>query len=377
MNPNFYMLNLKKVLFIAEALHQKGYENLKIIPSLSPSGVYWRCSFVTSNANKELEIIASNWIQNLYNISESEINLNIKELTDQFIEEHRDFLEKCIGKNEEYINWFKNALEILDVEELPYAFSDYFGPTTYWVTSLGKKIYLNASEAILFPSDSNDQLDYLEIEGVIKSFYRENGYGNDFKNDLLYLQTSFDEIKKLWLENLNNIEYINYIMIAEAPLWGNQKKYIYNPSTNLSQFFYKSDLEEVLRISINDKAEFIKICNSIGLLIIDISPFALNETDTRLNYRNLGKSKYKKIVEATLPYYFNKKIEIIKPKLSADTEVFFRYKRVKQNFENIIGKTFLENKIINSLDQIGDISQTGGGINKSKLKEIISKKYYG
>lgn len=377
MSSNLYMLNLKKVLFIAEALHQKGYENLKIIPSLSPSGLYWRCSFVSANKNIELDVIASSWLESFGNISENEIQLNIKELTERFIEEHKEFLVKCIGKNEEYINWFKNVLETLDIEELPYAFSDYFGPTTYWQTSIGKKIYLNTNEANLFPSDSKDDLDYREIEGIIKSFYQDNGYGKDFKYDLLYLQTSFDEIKNIWLKNLNNIEKINYIMVAEAPLWGSEKKYIYNPSTNFSQFFYKSDLEEILRISINDKAEFIKICNSIGLLIIDISPFALNEKDTRLNYRSLGKSKYKKIVEATLEFYFIKKIEIIKPKLSADTKVFFRYKRVKQNFENIIGKTFIENKIINSIEQIGDISQVGGGINKSKLKEIISIKYYG
>lgn len=377
MNSNFYMLNLKKVLFIAEALHQKGYENLKIIPSLSPSGLYWRCSFVPSNKNREVDVIASSWLQNFGDISEKEIQLNIKELTDRFILEHKNFLVKCIGKNEEYINWFKNALDILDIEELPYAFSDYFGPTTYWQTSLGKKIYLNTNEAILFQSDSKDGLDYREIEEIIKSSYQDYGFGKDFKHDILYLQTSFDEIKNLWLKNLNNIEIINYIMIAEAPLWGNEKKYIYNSATNFSQFFYKSDLEEVLRISINDKAEFIKICNSIGLLIIDISPFPLNEKDTRLNYRSLGKSKYKKIIESTLQYYFNKKIEIIKPKLSADAKVFFRYKRVKQNFENKIGKTLLENKIINSLEQIGDISQIGGGINKPKLKEIISRKYYG
>ena len=290
------MLNLKKVLFIAEALHQKGYENLKVIPSLSPSGVYWRCSFVPANKNQEFDVIVSNWLSNFADISENEIPLTIKELTYRFIEEHKEFLVKCIGKNEEYINWFKNVMEILDLEELPYAFSDYFGPTTYWQTSLGKRIYLSASEAILSPSDSKDDLDYREIEEVIKSFYLDNGYGKDLKHDLLYLQTSFDEIKNIWLENLNNIEKINYIMIAEAPLWGNEKKYIYNPNTNLSQFFYKSDLEEVLRVAINDKVEFIKVCNLIGLLIIDISPFALNEKDTKLNYRSLGKRKYKKIV---------------------------------------------------------------------------------
>ena len=53
-----------------------------------------------------------------------------------------------------------------------------------------------------------------------------------------------------------------------------------------------------------------------------------------------------------------------------------RYKRVKDSFETIIGKTLIANNVINSLEEIGDISQVGGGINKIKLKEIISNHYY-
>ena len=368
---------MQKILFIAEALHTKGYQNLKVIPSLAPSGVYWRCSFVISELDENYEIIASSWLQKYFDVSIEKIKLNVKELTDKFIEDHKDFLEKCVGRNEEYAFWFQNVLELLDKEELPYAFADYFGPTTYWKTSLGKKLYLNSDEALKYSNTSDNFLDYREIEEVIKSFYHNNGYGKDFKNDLLYLQTSFDEIMYLWLQNLDKIKKVNYIMIAEAPLWGSKKKYIYNPTTSLSQFFYKSDLEEVLRISIDDKREFLKICNSIGLLILDISPFALNEKDTKLNYRKLGNKNYIKIVEATLPFYFDKKIQLINSKLSDNVKVFFRYKRVKQNFEKIIGKTLLKNNIINSFDEIGDISQLGGGINKRKLKEIITEEYFG
>lgn len=367
---------MQKILFIAKNLHAKGYQNLKVIPSLSSSGVYWRCSFTSSEKNQDFDIIVSNWLQNKFDVSIEKIQLDLSELTEVFIKENKEFLTTCLGKNEEYVQWFKNMLEILQDEELPYAFADYFGPTIYWKTSLGKKLYLSQQEAVRYSSNSNENFENYEIEKIIKSFYQDNGYDEYFKNDLIYLQTSFDEIKNIWLENLEKIEKINYIMIAEAPLWGKNKKYIYNPKTNLSQFFYKSDLEEVLRISIKDKEDFIKTCNSIGLLIIDISPYVLNEKDTKLNYRTLGKKNYKKIVESTLPFYFNKKIQLIKSKLSDDTEVFFRYKRVKQNFEDLIGKTLLENKIIDSLEKIGDISQTGGGINKSKLKEIISKKYY-
>lgn len=373
MSTNFYMLNMQKLLLIAKSLHAKGYENLKIIPSLSSSGLYWRCSYVNAEASRDSEIVVSNWLHNYYNITAEEINISVQELTDMFIKGHEEFLMKCIGKNEDYKTWFQNILDILEKEELPYAFSDFFGPTNYWLTSFGKKIYLNQNEAIKFLSDSNNRFDYREIEDVIKLFYQNNGCRNDFKKDLIYIQTSFDEIANLWLENLDKIEKVNYIMIAEAPLWGCKKNYIYNPNTRFSQFLFKSDLEEILKIEIVDKKTFIKICNAIGLLIIDISPYAFNANDTRFNYRTLGKSNYKKLVEASLPFYFDKKIKMIRSKLSADVKVFFRYKRVKQNFENIIRKSLLENNIIKFLEEIEHISQTGGGINKSKLKEIINK----
>lgn len=136
MESNFYMLNMQKVLYIAGNLHKKGYENLRIVPSLSSSGVYWRCSFIT----QKLNIIVSGWIQEHFEINEKEIELSIEELTNLFIEKENDFLQNCKGKNEEYVKWFENVLLNLKKEELPYAFSDYFSPTTFWKTSLGNEI---------------------------------------------------------------------------------------------------------------------------------------------------------------------------------------------------------------------------------------------
>src|SRR5690606_24041677 len=97
--------------------------------------------------------------------------------------------------------------------------------------------------------------------------------------------TAFHEINTIWFRNLEQIRKVNYLMLAEAPLWGECKKYIYNPEINHSQFFYRSDLEDVLNEPIPDKRAFINACNEIGLLVMDISPFALNAKNTRINYR--------------------------------------------------------------------------------------------
>lgn len=136
---NFYMANMQKVLFVARELHNKGYEKLRVIPSLSPSGASWRCSFVTE---RDRGIIASSWIYQIFenDFTTTEINLSIIELTERFETEHSSFLRGCLGRDYEYKEWYSGMLRLLRTEELPYAFCDYFSPTDYWKTSKDNKI---------------------------------------------------------------------------------------------------------------------------------------------------------------------------------------------------------------------------------------------
>jgi len=169
-------------------------------------------------------------------------------------------------------------------------------------------------------------------------------------------------------------------MIAEAPLWGEKESYIYNPETPYTPFFFKKDLEYALNgTTIRDKKDFIDRCNKIGLLIIDISPFALNTRDTIINYCNknadnpygITKSKYQQLIKDTLPTFFECKIKAITPKASKNIKVFFRYPRVQKAFQGVIVDTLINYKIINSPDEISEIMQPGGGIDRGKLKKII------
>lgn len=64
-------------------------------------------------------------------------------------------------------------------------------------------------------------------------------------------------------------------MVGEAPLWGKVKKYIYNPDSNNSQFFYRSDLAYILNQYKSDKRDFIKMCNEIGLIYRGYFPISI------------------------------------------------------------------------------------------------------
>ena len=223
-------------------------------------------------------------------------------------------------------------------------------------------------------------MNYSGNANILKTFYKQAELVSKFDKESAYLKNAFNEIEHLWQTNFDQIITVNYLMIAEAPLWGDQKKYIYNPETNNSQFFYRSDLDDILGNPIKDKKDFIKVCNEIGLLIIDISPFPLN-TDTAINYsktthesRKLTKDEYRKLVISTIPTYFGEKIKVINEKKSASIKTFFRYARVKNTFQDLISKVLIDNDFIKHVNDIKDISQTGGGIDKVKLGQIIKTK---
>jgi len=214
-------------------------------------------------------------------------------------------------------------------------------------------------------------MNYADNKKNLQIFYDKLGLASKFDEDNLYLENAFTEINKLWVENFDKIRAVNYLMIAEAPLWGKTEKYIYNPDINNSQFFYRSDLGDILDRRIVDKMDFIKVCNEIGFLIVDISPFPLNEKHTSINYRDLKISQYRELVSMTIPTYFEKKIKKVATKKSKDIKTFFRYARVKNSFQDLITKVLIDNRFIQGQSEIGDISQNGGCIDKWKLSKII------
>ena len=223
-------------------------------------------------------------------------------------------------------------------------------------------------------------MNYDKNKEVLRKLYEQKGLISNFKKDSEYLEKAFHKITKMWLSNLDQIHEVKYLMIAEAPLWGAKESYIYNPGTPNTQFFYKNDLESVLdNIAICDKRSFITKCNEIGLLVVDISPFALNAINTIINYNRksqnnpygITKSEYNQLIKETLPFFFESKIQVIVPKISVNIKVFFRYARVKKALQSIVSDTLINNGLIQSQSDILEISNPAGGIDRYKLGSII------
>ncbi|SEK24868.1 hypothetical protein [Parapedobacter koreensis] len=223
-------------------------------------------------------------------------------------------------------------------------------------------------------------MNYSDNKKILKAFYDKRGLSAYFDQDSLYLENAFNEITSIWFDNFQQIDKVNFLMISEAPLWGKKKKYIYNPNTKNSQFFYRNDLGDILNKNILNKENFIKVCNDIGFLILDISPFPLNYKDTKINYAKnkngslkLTKKEYRELVQLTIPTFFEQKIKTIAEKKSTNIKTFFRYARVKNTFEDLVSKVLIDNKIVRDQQDIGAIFKKGGGIDKTKLEMIIKQ----
>lgn len=117
----------------------------------------------------------------------------------------------------------------------------------------------------------------------------------------------------------------------------------------------------------------------MGLLIIDISPFAFNTEDTIINYRNktsnnpygLTKYQYRGLIEQTLTTFFDIKIQAISLKKSTSIKIFYRYRRVMIQFNDLIYNSFVKYDFAINENELSDISKRGGGIDGFKFRQII------
>jgi hypothetical protein len=210
-----------------------------------------------------------------------------------------------------------------------------------------------------------------EIEFPLKELYHKKELTDYFKKDSNYLKASFNEIENIWRKEIGRINKINYVMFSEAPLWGNSKSYLYNESTKLTQFFFKSDLEFAIESEIENKFYFLRKLRDLGFIVVDISPFALNEVDTKINYKSISKKDYFNLISKIRESFLIEKLKSIKSKTDRNTLYFFRYLRVKNLFQDIVFKTLNDLEMINDITKIKDIAKKGGGVDRIKLKKLL------
>ena len=181
-------------------------------------------------------------------------------------------------------------------------------------------------------------------------------------------------IEKRWEEVFKRMNFINIVIIAEAPLSG--EDYIYNPDPKKNhnsgtQFLYKKQLKECLEIykksecSLEGKGKM-ELMIELGLLVIEAYPYALNPKIHKKNFKKgLGVKNKKELFLKTSSWHFYNKIKKINPKVGPQTFYAFRYRGNMGNLNALIDI----NKDIHCLGK----RKGGGNIDKEKLFKIFKK----
>jgi len=218
------------------------------------------------------------------------------------------------------------------------------------------------------------------ISDSLREIYQEQNVLNHFEKDEAYLKNAFEITETLWEEQFNKIDKLKIIMISESPLFGDIQRYIYNPNTPASAFFYFKDLEAFLKngqtikkpktIQEQKKMMFEYFQNN-GFITLDIFPFALNPKHTKIHYRKMSKKLYHQILQVTAQSYLIPKLKLCLTKSDEDTHYVYRYKRLfdktENHFENILNN--ISSKKIKY--KIDTINGTNMSLDRNKLRELL------
>jgi hypothetical protein len=143
-----------------------------------------------------------------------------------------------------------------------------------------------------------------------------------------YLKQAFVTTERLWAENFAKVATVRLVLLSEAPLFGNSRRYFYNAATPFGAFFHLRDAEAILGSGFAKERtgkEFILTeLARAGFIILDLFPFALNPDDTpSVTYRKMSPNRYRRLFQCTAPLYFDRKRDVI---LQRGQPIFlFRY----------------------------------------------------
>jgi len=217
-----------------------------------------------------------------------------------------------------------------------------------------------------------------KLSNILKEIYQEQNILEYFIEDEKYLKNAFEVTETLWMKQYEKIANLKIVMISEAPLFGKEQTYIYNPNTPTTVFFHFKDLEaffaqkeslEKPKTVEEQKNILYDIFSKNGFLTLDIFPFALNPKHTKLHYRNISKKLYQKLLQTTTREYLIPKLELCLKKSDKDTHFVYRYKRLFDKTESHFEKVL--NELSVQVYQISSIHGTNMSLNREKLRRLL------
>ena len=129
-----------EVIMIVHELHQRGYEQLRLFPGISPNGMCWRWMIYPKVLMKDNsfehhgDCTPFECLRGSTSAAFPEEGQKLK-VADDFIKEHEDFVNLAKGEDKAYVEWFEQIVEHAKNKDFPIAFSEFFDAEEWKYTS--------------------------------------------------------------------------------------------------------------------------------------------------------------------------------------------------------------------------------------------------
>jgi hypothetical protein len=143
-DPSPEIRRAQRVLLMVHELHKRGYQRLRVVPGMSPSGVYWRCS-VTPITNtltthgalfqdfeRDVALYTTGMDNRYFDWPDAEQD-TARQLASKFVERFPSIAEEGLGRDWVYAGWYVEMLGLAEQGCLPIAYSDWdYGEEHHW-----------------------------------------------------------------------------------------------------------------------------------------------------------------------------------------------------------------------------------------------------
>ncbi|GLC27763.1 hypothetical protein [Roseisolibacter agri] len=138
-HPDSSVRRGQRVLSMVHELHKRGYQRLRVMPGMSPSGGYWRCN-VTPASNilrthgamaRDFTALTAHYtsgMENEYFGWQDARTDSARVLADKFVERFPEIAAAAVGRDWAYVGWYTEMLGIAEQGYLPVAYADWWDP---------------------------------------------------------------------------------------------------------------------------------------------------------------------------------------------------------------------------------------------------------
>ena len=129
-----------EVIMIVHELHQRGYEQLRLFPGISPNGMCWRWMIYPKVQMKDNsfehhgDCTPFECLRGSTSAAFPEEGQEVK-TADDFIKGNESFLDLAKGEDKAYVEWFEQIVEHAKNKDFPIAFEEFFDAKEWKFTS--------------------------------------------------------------------------------------------------------------------------------------------------------------------------------------------------------------------------------------------------